>query len=221
MPRPLQSLAERVQYLVDRWHNGSINAAASEIGIPEPTLRRIAAGDTINPRLAVLQKIAKYYRVGLDWLGSGSGEGPEKTEHEPMRVITRREWLNWSKLVEDLGLTPIEADAVLHLPSATVLGWNRLAVQAQKDRGVKAGDLLAEANAAELVAWTKLIAGLVDVYGKPEVVRALRKHLDQVRLGFAALPLRLLREGVISTNLREQFDGAVDGLLSEAARRRW
>jgi hypothetical protein len=132
-----------------------------------------------------------------------------------------REWLNWTKVVENLGLTPVEADAVLHLPAAIVLGWNRLAVEAQKDRGVKARGVLTDADAAQLVAWTKLVSGLVDVYGKGEVVRALRKHIDQVRLGFAPLPLRFLREGVIPINLREQFEGAVDGLLSEEARRLW
>jgi transcriptional regulator with XRE-family HTH domain len=221
MPRRLQSLAERVQYLVDRWHDGSVNAAATEIGVPEPTLRRIAAGDTVNPRLAVLQKIARHYRVGLDWLATGSGDGPAPAEHEPTRAFMGREWLNWVKVVQNLGLTPVEADAVLHLPAATVMGWNRLAVEAQKDRGVKARDVLTDANAAELVAWTKLLSGLVDVYGKGEVVRALRKHIDQVRLGFAPLPLRFLRDGVIPINLREQFEGAVDGLLSEEARHLW
>ena len=65
------STATRVQWLIDRYHGGKVNAAARDTGVPQPTLYGIVTGSVVNPRVDSIQKIAAFYQVGVDWLLTG------------------------------------------------------------------------------------------------------------------------------------------------------
>lgn len=75
-----QTLADRVQLVVDRWWNGSVRKAADRAGIPQQTLDRIARGESQNPRGAVLQRFAQRNNISVEWLLTGSGKGPEDAD---------------------------------------------------------------------------------------------------------------------------------------------
>jgi transcriptional regulator with XRE-family HTH domain len=72
----LATLAERLTDLVERFHAGNVNAAARAIGVPQPTLSRMASGDVLNPRHGALSKVAAYYGTTLDYLLRGVGDPP-------------------------------------------------------------------------------------------------------------------------------------------------
>lgn len=72
-----RTLAQRLRYLIDHAHNGSVNAAATAIGIPQQTLAQIVSGQVKSPRAGALERIARYFRVPLGWLQDGRGEPPK------------------------------------------------------------------------------------------------------------------------------------------------
>lgn len=84
---PLATLADRVRSIVDKYWGGSVNAAASSMGIPQQTLQRVVSGTTANPRVSVLDAIAKGSRASVDWLMTGTGRGPQESD-ERGRFIT-------------------------------------------------------------------------------------------------------------------------------------
>lgn len=75
-PATASGLSERVRALVAAYHAGSVNAAASDIGIPQSSLARLVGGQVTTPRLPAIQAIARYYGVSLGWLLEGEGEAP-------------------------------------------------------------------------------------------------------------------------------------------------
>lgn len=58
-----RGLPDVVGALIDFSHNGSTNAAAQDMGVPQRTLHRIVRGHTKAPSPHVLQKIAQFYGV--------------------------------------------------------------------------------------------------------------------------------------------------------------
>ena len=114
-------LAERTASLVERYHGGSVNLAAKDIGISQPTLARIASGKVPNPRADAIQKIASFYSVSVDWLLGGREGGPSPRravrEGTPAPPDSGPSWLRYKALVRRLEL-PIHVEtAVLELPS--------------------------------------------------------------------------------------------------------
>lgn len=80
----MNTLSGRVQQLVDQMHGGSVNAAAKSIGMKQQTLARVVSGAIENPRAKTLEQIARFYRVTLEWLLTGAGEGPA---FRPYRIV--------------------------------------------------------------------------------------------------------------------------------------
>src|SRR5688500_5935450 len=111
------ALAGRVRQLIERFHDGSVNAAAADTGVSQPTLSRIASGKVKNPRRPAIEQIARFYGVSVDWLVRGEGDGPDEVVRAfPVGPATAQ-WLRWTRLVADLGLPAKLEKAVLDLPA--------------------------------------------------------------------------------------------------------
>lgn len=78
----------RITQLIDHEFAGSENAAAKEIGIPQPTLNRITSGQRTLPHTSTLLKIAETFGASLDWLVNGTGRGPRCLDLPPRRRTT-------------------------------------------------------------------------------------------------------------------------------------
>jgi len=102
--KTMNTLAERIQYLIER-SGKSIHAIAAAMGLEPSTLHRIATGSRKHPRRTTLAVIAKFFGASEEWLLTGKGESPSKRTQIA-------ESLEWSYVVEQLGLTD-EAAAVL------------------------------------------------------------------------------------------------------------
>lgn len=108
-----ETLAERVTYLVDLYHGGSVNAAAWYLGIPQRTLARVASGETQRPGIDVLQTLALGFDVTVGWLLLGEGKGPELTP--PPGPVSKPQSA-WYELVLSLGLPPLSQSVMLDVP---------------------------------------------------------------------------------------------------------
>jgi transcriptional regulator with XRE-family HTH domain len=132
----------QVRALIDRFHRGSIRAAATDLGMPVTTLFQIVRNQR-QPRLDSVRRLAAYYRVSLDWLLTGKGPGPDygaDVRHalgmgeRAIEWISGRDnappderfflasvlpagWLAWNHLLERVGLT-----------GETLAIWNSLPV---------------------------------------------------------------------------------------------
>jgi transcriptional regulator with XRE-family HTH domain len=214
------SLASRVTTLIGRVNGGSVNAAAKAIGIPQPTLNRIASGKTVSPRLDVVQQLASYYKVSVDWLLNGGGH--QQPIDELARALVSIEWLAWRRCVDSLGLEPAVRDVVLKIPTATLVAWNHIAAQshpkADSAAYTAARGALGEVHRREVQAWTALLENLVGVFGRKMVAKDLAAGVDQARLGFNATATMMLMAkeitGVTPSNVGAWFGTATDGLLT-------
>jgi len=68
----------RLRELVGRVHAGNLREAALHTGLPYPTLRQVYRGETAEPSMSTLARLADAYGLSVDWfLGrSMSGVGP-------------------------------------------------------------------------------------------------------------------------------------------------
>lgn len=219
------SLGARVAELVDRHHGGSVNAAATHTGVPQPTLRRLVEGKTRNPHAHLLTTLAGYYDVDVGWLLTGQGRGPadDATRTTPLSG----EWIAWAQLVASLPLDDATREALLYLPTATVAafygtGWREmveggahLPSAADARQSILA---LGQANGREVQAWTFLLRQLISLYGAKSVAANLTGRIDEIRLGFNPLAVHLRREGMVRTDLDAAFTEATKGLLDPRAR---
>lgn len=96
----LVTLAGRVQQIVDDYWGGSVNAAATALGIPQQTLQRVVSGKTLEPRFRVLDAIARGARTSVDWLLNGNGQGPQK-EDETGRPLSGGT-AHWDRVLRQL-----------------------------------------------------------------------------------------------------------------------
>jgi transcriptional regulator with XRE-family HTH domain len=101
-----EKLSDRVSYLIADSFGGSVRAAAGGIGVPQRTLANIASGDTSNPRADVLQAIADGFHTTTDWLLTGRGESPLKSQRQ------EAVYSSWNNLLRKLDLP---ADLEAHL----------------------------------------------------------------------------------------------------------
>ena len=209
-------LASRVQGLVDRYHGGSVNAAAAAIGVPQRSLARVAAGEVTSPRVAILEAIARYFGVSLDWLTSGVGETPPVAS--PIGEAGSA-WLQWRRLVVDLALPAVSREALWHLPLAATWAWRDLCAGKQED-GKRSTELLAQVNEAETSLWLMLFRGLIESYGLERVRQALIDHPDWIRLGFNRLAMDLRAQGKIRGDLAAPFERSNEGAWAQRAPQR-
>lgn len=165
----METLGDRVRRIVDQYWDGSVNAAATSMGIPQQTLQRVVSGKTANPRISVLDAIAKGSRASVDWLLTGAGRGPQERD-ERGRFITggTSRWLRVvSSLYPDRGGTREVLDD-LPFAASVFAGlfpheWGRL----QLGMVHRVQDTCAE-------AWTDLLEEAIATFG----AEAVRDQLD-------------------------------------------
>jgi len=204
-------IAGRVELLVDLFHRGSVNAAAKAMGIPQPTLAQIVRGKVKSPRAHVLQAIAGFYEISVDWILTGQGKGPDLNGQPPELFFAAREWnavlaeleLPSSALhaVEILPLTPLHAAEVL------LFGQN-----AFSGRFEELGKEWPEIFTMYIVwmrAWTEVLRMAIDHRGAAEVRRQLVENVDAVRLGFALYPLAMYPTHPELARMLEEFASPV------------
>lgn len=174
----LETLADRVRSIVDLYWEGSVNAAAASMGIPQQTLQRVVSGKTVNPRVSVLDAIAKGSRASVDWLLTGEGRGPQERD-ERGRPLTGGS-SRWFRVVltlyperggvrEVLGDVPFGAIEFVNL----LLAENGEGKRLGSGRKWKGGTLTrAQNSCAE--AWAELLEEAIAVFGAD----AVRNQLD-------------------------------------------
>lgn len=172
-------LATRVADLIDRFHGGSVNAAARDTGVSQPTLSRIAAGTVRRPRRSALERIASFYGVSLDWLETGEEAASGSVDAAaPERWEESREWLRWAATIRRAELPPRVERSVLAWPTTiarTSEGVVRTIVGDSPAQGSSDGPPAAvhEAVRLQCEAWTVVVSAWLDTFEREAVARAI------------------------------------------------
>lgn len=183
---------ERVRGLVDQHFGGSENRAAAAWKIRQSTLNRFLTGKTSRPSVDFGQKIARYHKVALGWLVEGEGTAPALPE------APREEGEAWRALVRSLGLTSRTERALLVLPMTTGRAFRDLSlrgVTGHPEGVFHIAPAMArgawQAARYEYLAWTHLLQGMLDAYGRKAVTAKLEAEWLQFALGYQGLALNL------------------------------
>ena len=193
----LPDLSARVTALIDRFFGGNRSAAARTWRVPQPTVQRLAVGDTETVRASTLVKIAATHETSIDWLLSGRGPNPLETD--PLPFV---EYTDLEQIVDGLGLSAETRRYVLDLPKTistahTILcRWGTVGPDAppsQPDDVVQAAlDAKYKASALQYVSWAVLFDGMIKAYGRERLREKLESEVRRIRLGFHPVPLELI-----------------------------
>lgn len=190
------TLADRVQQIVDAYWGGSVNAAAIALGIPQQTLQRVATGVTLEPRVRVLDAIAKGARTSVDWLLNGNGQGPQSQDEtgRPVsggtahwdRVLRllypEREFVG--DLLREVPFAPITFAARIgeRLDADSPRGRNRSHSRPLFESSLRAVDACS-------VAWAKLLEDAISAYGAATVRERLAPMVMLAAGGFTTFSM--------------------------------
>lgn len=185
-----RDLGERVAWAVAARFKGNTSQAAIAMGIPQPTLSRIALGKTLRPSAEVIDTISKGAAIPLQWLVSG--EGPKNPRMRTQHTVPG--FLLWRGMVASLGLTDATRELVERLPEAT---W-AAAARAAWDFGAKSEEEMDERTrylamasySREVEAWEWLIENLVAKYKREAVRDWLESRADDLRQRFSNIEQR-------------------------------
>ena len=190
-------LSGRVNALIERFFGGNRSAAARTWRVPQPTIQRLAVGDTETVRASTLVKIAATHDTSIDWLLSGRGPDPLSTERLPYV-----EYRDFEHLVNGLGLSERTRLAVLDLPRTTstahtvLCHWGTVLPEPPRlqpdDVRQVSHDAKYKAAALQFVSWGYLFDGLIKAYGPERVRDKLESEFQRIRLGFHPVPLDLM-----------------------------
>lgn len=166
-------LGRRVQGLIDRYHDGSVNAAAETAGIPQPTLRRIVAGLVEHPRKKAVRQLAKTYMVSEEWLLHGTGPGPNDTG----QLGKFLSGIRWIHLVQSLKLDDETLDGyVLMLPMGPLLLDGVLRSGSKpEDPWAPQSDAIVGDLDASCRAWCDILSTRISIYGMEKVREQLKQ----------------------------------------------
>jgi transcriptional regulator with XRE-family HTH domain len=67
LPPANHPVTRRIRELVAEVHQGNLREAALHAGVPYPTLRELHRGETANPGLATVRRLASAYGVPIEW----------------------------------------------------------------------------------------------------------------------------------------------------------
>jgi transcriptional regulator with XRE-family HTH domain len=113
----MSALQDRVRHLIQTHHEGNVREASRALAISQATLYHLLR-DRPNPRVDLLEKIARWYDVPLEWLVSGTGPAPTLNA-----APQGPGWLQWRQLLGQLiehGLSNAGLEAWRTLPAATI-----------------------------------------------------------------------------------------------------
>lgn len=217
----MTSLSQQLALLVNRVHGGNRNAAARDIGVSQPTITRLLGerqGTEPNPSTEVLQKIAGFYGVTIDWLLTGKGETPVVFSEE----FPVAEQLRFSAVIRGLGLTEATAAALAALPHLTLSAVALLAGE-QSIGTPEHRARFTRILGAEYAHHTALIELLQDMMGPDDLRTALEQSTALAWLSFNPVAAELLRKRTVSISqvmdaVESSFLGA--GFSKETARAR-
>lgn len=179
-------LAARVRRLVDAYHEGSVNAAAADIGIPQRSLARIAGGEVTTPRLPAIQAIARYYLVSVGWLLEGEGDTPIldlPPERLKLNLLARRiagDDPEIEQLVRDLPNAPSWAVGAL------LTGFQSGSYQ-EEAFGKSLRPQIAAASELSCQCWRLVLDAMAQVIGYGDLREFLTQQRTLVGLGFSGL----------------------------------
>jgi len=170
-------LRKRVQDVVDLYWAGNVKAAAGQLGIPQNTLYRVVSGETPNPRVIVLQKIAKFAGTTVEYLLTGEGPRPRVFDEKrrPLTGGTIRFFGLLEALYPDRGGVRELFDAPLG-PSGFFevvcpLEFDSAGVAKPRRKGLES---LGRVTTTVAEAWADLLEEAISVFGAETV----RKRLD-------------------------------------------
>lgn len=180
-----KTLGSRVRLLIDRYWRGSVNYAAGDLGVPQPTLNRIASGRTSNPRIAVIVQIADRCSVSSEWLLTG--KGPPPLERDDRNVRLDAVVFRWRRILSDLTLPDDVREALNCIPfeGFRLAEDVDLDVRGRSDHGFDSA--ISEFTSASISAWATLLEALAERYGARRVGAALRKSRVRLALGFGTV----------------------------------
>jgi transcriptional regulator with XRE-family HTH domain len=67
LPPATYPVTRRIRQLVSEVHQGNLLEAALHTGVPYPTLRELHRGETANPGLATVRRVAEAYGLAIEW----------------------------------------------------------------------------------------------------------------------------------------------------------
>lgn len=197
----MNSLADRIAWLVEQSHGGKVRAAAADIRIPQQTLAQLKGGDATNPRAETLKKIGRFYGVTSDWLLYGQGAAPAIEAREDATAAYWSAARRWARAIEDLHLERDVQDAVYRLPFTirTAIGLTPAADVDPRDAEAQIPPEFADAIRLELQAWTAFFEGWIRLSGLRTVSAMLTREAPALQMGFNLTALALLAAGTLKS----------------------
>lgn len=210
----VSGLRERIQSLVTARFGGRENRAAGAWGVSQSSLNRFLKAVTSRPSIDFLKRIASHEGVSMEWLLDGTGPAPA------LANTPEAERAAWHHLVRSLGLSDRCATALTVLPGSTHRAFIDLTLRGLTGpmgpgegpfhftRGV--AERAWHAAWHEYLAWTELLEGMIEAYGKEAVAAKLDAEWLGLALGYQSIPLNIYAA--------EAFDAvAVERAISAAS----
>jgi hypothetical protein len=171
--------AERLRWLIEIAHDGSVNAAAKVMGVPQRTLAAAVREEVKNPGTRLLRRVVEHHRslgVTMDWLVEGRGPAPK-----PPQVPEAWRWANaaaagavkWADLVVELELPEAAHEKLLALPEQVAEAANNWGLIPPSDDGPV---YFFAAQTMAFQTWITLFEGWVREVGAAKVRETLRRR---------------------------------------------
>jgi hypothetical protein len=194
--RKPESLASRVQRLVNDFAQGSVRGAAELWDIQRLTLLRLIKGQVRNPRGPVLEQIAEACGTDVEWLRTGKGAPP--IPPSPTELLMTPWQGRWRRLVEELGLTEEVRERVVALPGLMTRVFYVMVLAGHPvGKPIRGMEVARRGEEFEYRAWVALLTGLVDTYGKDRVREKLEAERLWLDLQFNPVAVsRYVKDGV-------------------------
>jgi len=175
-------------------HDGSVNAAAKAMGVPQPTLAQLVSGEVTNPRIDTIRRIAQHFRASEAWLISGAGDAPIVLTRNYPRAAAAL--LDWDALFDALVLAPADTAVLVDLPRAMLRFGEDIGFVSTEMRDADLEDLLRDYIHALTRIWQRWITAV----GPQRSASIIRSHRAALLLMTYVAPRAILEQA-------EQGDG--------------
>ena len=199
MAHPSKDLPSRINALIERHFEGNVRRAAQAWGVPQPSLHRLAAGQTRNPHHGTLLPIARDLETTVGWLRTGEGPNPLLPADLP-----QVEYREFRRVVDQLELDPETEFAVLSLPTAIgaaheiLCRWGIGFLEEFEEAPPRVVEASREARYAAsallFLSWAQFLDGLIRAYGRVRVREKLQSERARILLGFHPIALEFLND---------------------------
>lgn len=180
------SLGSRVRLLVDRYWSGSVNRAALDLGVSQPSLHRVVTDALASPRTAVIDALRLGCDVPYEWLLQGVGPGPSDADTAGRPIVAGVP--RWRRVVRSIALDPSMTEEVLDLPFGV---WRAVSMISEQAKVQVPASALASLTSS-LESWSTAFESLRDDAEALDPASLLRVR-DCIRFGFASPVTRSFR----------------------------